>query len=285
MWPLILRSVACLAASRVSCKIRAFGFEGKLRRDSMIIDTVPASLITIPLSHYCEKARWGLDWVHLSYREEPHAPLLSRLATKRSERGTVPVLVHGNRRCIDSTDILKFADEVRGGDLLYPLDRKLRVEVEALVTWFDRELGPHSRRWGYGMLMPHAKLLSRIWSCRVPRWEAVLVPVMAPLVRRLVGRVYRITPESVESSLARVRGVFLRVDELLSDGRRFLVGERFTAADLTFAALAAPVLLPVECRAVHPALDAVPVAMQKEISHFRESEAGRFALRLYSQER
>ena len=56
-----------------------------------------AILITIPLSHYCEKARWALDRVALPYREEPHAPLFHRLATKRNERGTVPVLVHGGR--------------------------------------------------------------------------------------------------------------------------------------------------------------------------------------------
>ena len=40
--------------------------------------------------------------------------------------------------------------------------------------------------------------------------------------------------------------------EMLADGRPFLLGDRFTAADLTFAALAAPVVLPprygVRCR-------------------------------------
>ena len=61
----------------------------------------PARFITIPLSHYCEKARWGLDRVALPYREEPHAPLLNRLSG-----GTVPILVHGSDRFIDSTDIL-----------------------------------------------------------------------------------------------------------------------------------------------------------------------------------
>jgi glutathione S-transferase len=54
---------------------------------------------------------------------------------------------------------------------------------------------------------------------------------------------------------------------------------------LTFAALAAPVLFPAECRAVHPALDDVPAAMHEEILRLRETEAGRFALRLFSQER
>ena len=82
-----------------------------------------------------------------------------------------------------------------------------------------------------------------------------------------------------------MRGVFRQVDELLSDRRRFLAGERFTAADLTFAALAAPVLLPAECRAVQPALDDVPAAMRDEILRFRETDAGRFALRMFTQER
>ena len=245
----------------------------------------PATLITIPLSHYCEKARWGLDRVALPYREEPHAPLLSRLAMKRSERGTVPVLLHGSLRFVDSTDILVHGDEVCGGDLLYPCDPLLRAEVDALVKWFDTELGPHSRRWAYGVLLPQAKLLRWVWSRRVPRWEAVLVPLTAPLVRRLVGRAYRITPESIRSSQGRVRGVFQKVGDMLGNGRRFLVGERFTAADLTFAALAAPVLFPAECRAVHPALDDVPATLREEILRLRETEAGRFALRLFSQER
>jgi hypothetical protein len=51
-------------------------------------NTGPAILITIPLSHYCEKVRWALDRVALPYREEPHAPLLHWLATKRNEGGT-----------------------------------------------------------------------------------------------------------------------------------------------------------------------------------------------------
>jgi glutathione S-transferase len=251
----------------------------------MINSQAPATLITIPLSHFCEKARWGLDRVALPYREEPHAPLLSRLSMKRSERGTVPVLMHGNHRIVDSTGILVHADEACGGDLLYPRDPVLRAEVESLVKWFDTELGPHSRRWVYGELLPQGKLLRWVWSRRVPWWEAVLVPVTAPWVRRLVGRAYRITPESIRSSQGRVQGVFQKVSESLSDGRRFLVGGRFSAADLTFAALAAPVLFPVECRAVHPALDEVAAALREEILRLRETEAGRFALRLYSQER
>jgi len=246
---------------------------------------VRAVLITIPLSHYCEKARWGLDWTGLPYQEEPHAPLFHRLATRRNDGRTVPILVCGAHRFIDSTDILVHADVTMGGNLLYPQDVALRREVDALEERFDTELGPHARRWVYAQLMSRPALLRSVWSHAASRFEASLLPLVTPLVRHLVRAAYKITPEKAQQSLERVRAVFQEVDERLRDGRRFLVGDRFTAADLTFAALAAPVLLPAECRAAHPALEAVPSAMREEIVRLRDAAAGRFALRVYSQQR
>jgi glutathione S-transferase len=244
-----------------------------------------AVLITIPLSHYCEKARWALDRVVLPYREEPHAPLLHLLATRRNEGGSVPVLLHGTRRFIDSTDILVHADEVGGGNLLYPRDAARREVVVELEERFDTQLGPNTRRWAYQHLLPQTKLLRSLWSQQTPPLEARLVPAITPLVRRLVRSAYKISPDSAQRSLDRVRQVFGEVDRSLSDGRRFLTGGRFTAADLTFAALAAPVLFPAECRAVLPALEAAPMPMREEVSRFRRTVAGRFALRLFSEER
>jgi glutathione S-transferase len=119
----------------------------------------------------------------------------------------------------------------------------------------------------------------------VPRSEAALLPVLMPGVVRLVRSALRITPESAARSLERVHGVFNEVDIRLEDGRRFLVGERFTAADLTFAALAAPVLFPTGYRAAYPALDDVPAAMRDEVLRLRDTTAGQFALRLFLQER
>src|SRR5438876_979267 len=65
-----------------------------------------AVLITMPHSHYAEKARWALDWLSLPYSEEPHAPLLHWIATTRKGGRSVPVLLHGARRFTDSTDIM-----------------------------------------------------------------------------------------------------------------------------------------------------------------------------------
>jgi glutathione S-transferase len=63
--------------------------------------------------------------------------MLSRLATRRHEGGTVPLLIHGDVRLTDSTDILVHADAYAGGDVLYPRDMQLRRDIDALEKRFD----------------------------------------------------------------------------------------------------------------------------------------------------
>ena len=93
-------------------------------------------------------------------------------------------------------------------------DPTLRSEVEALEGRFDTELGPHTRRWAYAQVLANAKLVRSFWAQDVPRLEAVVLPVLAPLARRLVAlAAYKVTPESGQRSLERVRGVFRDVDQ------------------------------------------------------------------------
>ena len=44
----------------------------------------PNVLITIPISHYCEKARWALDRAGVDYEEHPHLQLIHRIAVRRA---------------------------------------------------------------------------------------------------------------------------------------------------------------------------------------------------------
>jgi glutathione S-transferase len=141
------------------------------------------------------------------------------------------------------------------------------------------------RRWAYTHLLPEKALLRELWSRGVPRREARWLPLILPIARKLLRRAYKVTPAGAARSIERIREVFADVETRLKDGRRFLAGDRFTAADLTFAALAAPLVFPPECRAVMPALAQVPAAMRTDVTALRATDAGQFALRLYTTER
>ena len=244
-------------------------------------------LITIPPSHYCEKARWALDHAGVAYREEGHPPIFHRLATKFAGGGrTTPVLVTGDQVLADSTDILEFIHvENAEGWRPYPLDSQLRVEAEELEEVFDTRLGPHTRRLAYYHLLQHNKLFLDAALAGVGGFESPLFKGMAPLIKKLMRLGMRIDDEGAERSLGYVRSLFDTAGELLSDGRSYLVGKTFGAADLTFAALAAPVLLPRNYGSPLPTLDEVPPELLAQIEEFRSLPAGAFALRVYRDHR
>ncbi|NVB80301.1 MAG: glutathione S-transferase [Kofleriaceae bacterium] len=239
-------------------------------------------LITIPFSHYCEKARWALDRCGVDYEEDGHLPMFHYLATYRSgAKRTVPVLVDGKTLVRDSTDIIAWADKRRPGSLIPIAGAEDALAIEDDL---DNHFGPATRRWGYYYLLPN-KATDKIITAGVPGWERTLLKLSRPLAVSFLKRGLKIDAAGVERSRKKIESAFARVGEILGDGRRYLTGERFTVADLTFAALAAPVLLPPEHPVQQFAVDLFPQEARDQIEAWRRTPAGRFALRLYADER
>jgi glutathione S-transferase len=93
----------------------------------------PLRLITIPISHYCEKARWALTRLQIPYLEKPHMPPFHLLATGRVGGKLTPVLIAESGVFTDSTAILQYLNEIAPTNAkLYPGDAKLRQQVEEL---------------------------------------------------------------------------------------------------------------------------------------------------------
>ncbi len=245
------------------------------------------TLVTIPISHYCDKARWALDRAGIDYREEGHAPILHfPAARKRKGTRTVPLLVHDQGVETDSTDILHWIDaRVTPAQKLFPDEPDLRARVVASEERFDRSLGPAARRWAYFHVLPNARLATSLIGQGAPAHERAILRALFPLFAGLMRRGMNITAGKSAQSLEKIHQLFADVSGQLADGRRYLCGDRFTAADLTFAALAAPVLLPDEHPKMHAPWAEMPVAMRTEIAALRATSAGQFGLRLYREER
>src|SRR3712207_676399 len=100
-------------------------------------------LIVLPPSHYCERARWGLDHMGVAYREERwavgcHVPLAKRLAPAT----TLPILDTGREVIQGSGRILDWTG-MPGGD----------AEVE---DRFERGIGVLVRQYIYAATLGDA---------------------------------------------------------------------------------------------------------------------------------
>lgn len=245
-----------------------------------------AQLITIPFSHYCEKARWAFDRCGIEYDEDGHLPIFHYRATRRAGGGrTVPIVRTPDGQVLsDSTEIVAWADAQRPGTLL-PADPAQRADAIALEDELDRQLGPATRRWAYGALLP-VRAAQAMFVAHVPRWEGLALRAIRPVAFGFLRRKLAITPEGVERSRQKIADVFAQIADRLADGRRYLVGARFSVADLTFASLATPIVVPPE----HPrmqgaSIDLLPAAARAEIEAWRASVPGQYALRMYADHR
>lgn len=253
----------------------------------MTTGAAPLRLITIGFSHYCEKARWALDRSALPYREEDHAPLLHWRASLGAGGGrTVPVLVTPGGVLRDSTDILRFVDpHLPPEQRLFPEEPTLRAEVLGLVADFDRTLGPAVRRWLYFHVLQRSEVAVALLTSTGPAWERRAVRAVFPAMRALMQRGLKIDERSAERSWQRLQGSFAAIDARLADGRRFLVGDRFTAADLTFAALSGVLLQPPQTGFPVPAAATQIPAIAQAIAAAHASASGQLVARLYAEER
>jgi len=256
------------------------------------------TLLTIPFSHYNEKARWALDRFGIAYRERKYMPMLHVPAVivatrfgkhggsdKVSSRFSTPLLVTdtGERLC-DSHDIVRWADErfATPETTLFPTPQAEVIERE-----LGEGLGPHGRRIAYGLGMSDPSKFAELARHNVGWLQWRTTQIFGPLMIGVVSRALRVDPPRVEKSIDAVRKVFDDIGRRL-EGRRYLVGDRFSVADLAFACLAAAVLVPTRSEGFGAALPERSQLTPRAATfadELRDTEAGQYAMRLFRDDR
>ena len=250
-------------------------------------------LHTISFSHYTEKVRWCLDRLGIPYDEIPNVGILGVLITGR----TVPMVEvpPGLTRIGDSPRILRYLWGEYAGRL--PFERTAFLEPTPatleLEQFFDRQLGNDVRVWVYARVFERRDLMLRTWGIeetRIPAWQRTLLKMIAPVLRFAVRQMLGVSPSRAAKALERTRESFARVDAMLADGRRYLMGGTLTFVDLTFASLAALAVLPAEYAGHSLAgrrvsIEDVDAEWRSLVEEFRARPAGQFVLRLYREER
>jgi glutathione S-transferase len=255
-------------------------------------------LVTLVFSHYNEKARWALDYCGIPYHEQRLLPGFSQLGVLVATRGrggradavstrlSAPVLLtaEGATLC-DSTEIAAWASSRIGAGGPGPLFPD--PAVRELVDRFGEELGPHTRLVGYWHAFRSRTAVRTLAAKNVGPFQGLAFRAMAPFGKGFIKRGLGVTDARCRDAMDRVRAQLALVEDRLAQGP-YLVGGSFTAADLTFASLMAPVLLVSRAEgygATLPDLDQFAADAREVVAEMRATRGGRFALDMFSRYR
>lgn len=207
------------------------------------------TLWQIPISHYSEKVRWALAWKGVEHRRlspVPGSHMVIALWLTRGAHYTFPVLSINGRRIGDSTAIIAALEERFPEPPLYPTGITQRRRALALEDFYDEELGPAIRQLVWYELsndrQSFASVLERTSPPPLARFSAAAVGYG----RAFTGLRFKARDaELADRSRAKVLAALDRLEaELESAEGDYLLGESFTVADLTAAALFYPLAGP-----------------------------------------
>jgi glutathione S-transferase len=201
----------------------------------------------LQLSHYNEKVRWALDHKSISHIRRSLLPGLHVLKARRltGDTATTPVLTLDGRSIGDSTRIIAAIEKRWPQPPLYPDDETQRSRALKLEEYFDEELGPHIRRAAYYELLAQPDLVIPLFTHGQRPPARMLVRASFPLLRAGMRRTLQINAEAAAESRENTVAAMDRLEREIGPSG-YLVGDSFTVADLTAAALFYPVVRPPE---------------------------------------
>jgi glutathione S-transferase len=188
-------------------------------------------------SHFNEKARWAFDYkgvphTRRSYLPGPHVAPIKRL----SGRPQVPVAVIGGDVVAGSSAIIDRLEAEYPAPPLYPADPEERRRALELRDRFDEKVGPATRLAIFYGWFPDARYTSSVFATGTQGLKRTayraIFPALVPVLRRRMS----INTENAARARETTREALDFV--VRSAGPEgYLVGDRFSVADLTAASL------------------------------------------------
>jgi glutathione S-transferase len=235
-------------------------------------------LITFGISHYCEKARWALDWLGVDYDEIVCPPgwniVLAKLRGAKETK--VPFLLDGSCAVEGSGAIIDWADD-RVQDSSRRLTSPSALEIERRA---DDAIGINARRLFYAEALPQAPhAIKAAFSANYSPFHRFIGHITWLLTPRVIMMKYEIGPGAAQESRAKLNAELDWLDSLLADGRQYLAGDRFSRADITVASLLAPLAPPEQIKTYHNL--ALPKALIADFERWKDRPIMRWMAERY----
>jgi glutathione S-transferase len=197
-------------------------------------------------SHFNEKARWALDFKRVPHIRNSLVPGFHVATVKRMTGAThVPVLKLNGEIFGDSSKIIEALERTFPQPPLYPNDPAERRRALELEDFFDEDLGPYIRRWIFHMVLPYPDFVRGAFVNHAGLPTRLAHRAMSPFIGPVMRRQMDINPETAEVARKKTIAAMDRLEKELQPSG-YLVGDRFSVADLTAAALLSPLVRPPE---------------------------------------
>ena len=203
-------------------------------------------LLLFPHSHYCEKARWALDYKSISFQPVAILPGFHIVTVRKyAPKTSVPVLLTEDIAVQGSDEIIHYLDARYPYKPLTPQLNEDQVKCLELETWADTDLGQPLRQILYAGLLGYAEFVCDCFAFTMPKYKKFLLKMTYPVVRRKIYQAYVVSDEKVLSAKTKFATALEILEERLST-KEYLVGNGFSRADLTVASLLSLIVMPEE---------------------------------------
>jgi glutathione S-transferase len=193
-------------------------------------------LYQIPFSHNCVKVRHVLDLKGADYEVANINPALRGEVKGISGQELVPMLVDGTNVSSGSTPILMHLEKRFPEPALLPDDPQERAECRVLMDWADGTFMALARRLAYFQVLSAPGRLGELFFPGMPAAAQQVAGRGAGMVlRQRLGISEERNRRDEDSARHAAR---VAVDRL--GGADHLIGDRLTLADITLAAMVAP---------------------------------------------
>ena len=220
----------------------------------------------MPVSHYCEKARWALAYKRLPHKYKNLLPgLHAKPMLKLTGQSSVPVLKDDKQVVIDSAEIINYLDAEYPRFALTPSGEREKKDALAWEADADANIGPAVRILAYSELLERPELLIPMFGYEGPWYKNFVLNKAFPKIKRGLTRLLPLTEESVKRAEQELDRMYEKLLPRIESGD-YLVGGQFSRADLTVAALWAPIFQTEKYGVEWP--DSIPVGLQTLAKRF-----------------
>lgn len=171
-------------------------------------------------------------------------PIMHLLTVRRySDDTTVPILLDDNAAVQGSSQIIDYLDNKYPSLSLTPDnadDRQACLEIEQAM---DEKIGVPIRQIFYFRLYANYDYLHYCFTHSMPVLKQVFFPLIYPVLRHKINQAYVISDTRVEQGKRDFESAMNEIEKIINN-RHYLVGEKFSRADVSVASMLSMLVMP-----------------------------------------